>query len=115
MIERGWQDATHTRFTVDVAGVKIAVAGVDDPHIKYDRYDLIAGPPAPDTALKLGLTHSPEPRVLDAFAADGYDLVLAGTPAAASSGCPCTARSSPTAASTAPAPAAPPGGAATCG
>ena len=24
------------------------------------------------------MTHSPEPRVLDRFAADGYDLVLAG-------------------------------------
>jgi uncharacterized protein len=78
LIERGWQDATHTRFTLDVAGVKIAVAGVDDPHIKHDRYDMIAGPPDADATLKLGLTHSPEPRVLDAFAADGYDLVLAG-------------------------------------
>ena len=38
----------------------------------------IAGhaPGSPD--LRLGLTHSPEPRVLDGFAADGYDLVLAG-------------------------------------
>ena len=78
LIERGWQDATHTRFTLDVAGVKIAVAGVDDPHIEHDRYDMIAGPPDADATLKLGLTHSPEPRVLDAFAADGYDLVLAG-------------------------------------
>ncbi len=78
LIERGWQDATHARSTIDVAGVTIAVAGVDDPHIQHDRYDLIAGPPDPDATLKLGLTHSPEPRVLDAFAADGYDLVLAG-------------------------------------
>jgi uncharacterized protein len=78
LIERGWQDATHTRFTLDVVGVTIAVAGVDDPHIKRDRYDLITGPPDPDATLRLGLTHSPEPRVLDAFAADGYDLVLAG-------------------------------------
>ena len=78
LIERGWQDATHTRTTVDVAGVRIAVAGVDDPHIEQDRYDMVAGRPDPDVALALGLTHSPEPRVLDAFAADGYDLVLAG-------------------------------------
>jgi uncharacterized protein len=78
LIERGWLDATHARFTIDVAGVTIAVAGVDDPHIKQDRYDLVAGAPDPDATLKLGLTHSPEPRVLDAFAADGYDLVLAG-------------------------------------
>ena len=78
LIERGWNDATHTRLTIDVAGVTIAVAGVDDPHIRHDRYDLVAGPPDADATLKLGLTHSPEPRVLDAFAADGYDLVLAG-------------------------------------
>jgi uncharacterized protein len=78
LVERGWQDATHTRFTIDVVGVTIAVAGVDDPHIKHDRYDLVAGTPAPEATLRLGLTHSPEPRVLDGFAADGYDLVLAG-------------------------------------
>jgi predicted MPP superfamily phosphohydrolase len=78
LVERGWQDATHTRFTLDVAGATIAVAGVDDPHIRHDRYDLVAGPPAPEATLTLGLTHSPEPRVLDGFAADGYDLVLAG-------------------------------------
>ena len=78
LFERGWQDATHARLTVDIAGVTIAVAGVDDPHIRHDRYDLIAGAPDTAAALKLGLTHSPEPHVLDAFAADGYDLVLAG-------------------------------------
>jgi predicted MPP superfamily phosphohydrolase len=78
LVERGWLDATHKRFTMDVAGVTIAVAGVDDPHIRRDRHDLVAGAPDPAATLKLGLTHSPEPRVLDAFAADGYDLVLAG-------------------------------------
>ncbi|GAA3218452.1 metallophosphoesterase [Pseudonocardia petroleophila] len=78
MIERGWQDATHARLTVDVDGVSVAVAGVDDPHLGLDRHDRIAGRPGPDHGLSLGLTHSPEPRVLDAFAADGYDLVMAG-------------------------------------
>jgi uncharacterized protein len=78
LVERGWQDATHTRLTIDVAGVTIAVAGVDDPHINLDRYDQIAGPPPSKATLTLGLTHSPEPRVLDSFAGDGYDLVLAG-------------------------------------
>lgn len=88
MLERGWLDATHTRHTLTVNGVRIAVAGVDDPHIGRDDYDRIAGPADPGDAgaraadgpadLRLGLVHSPEPRVLDAFAADGYDLVLAG-------------------------------------
>ena len=38
----------------------------------------MAGRPNPLAHLRLGLTHSPEPRVLDSFADDGYDLVLAG-------------------------------------
>lgn len=78
MVERGWSDATHSRIDLDLAGVAVTVAGVDDPHLGLDRYDRIAGPRTGDPGLRLGLTHSPEPRVLDAFAADGYDLVLAG-------------------------------------
>lgn len=76
--ERGWLDLTHTRREFEVAGLHIAAAGVDDPHIDRDRYDTIAGPASPAANLRLGLTHSPEPRVLDRFAADGYQLVLAG-------------------------------------
>lgn len=76
--ERGWLDVTHTRRELEVAGVRIATAGVDDPHLKRDRYDTVAGAPNPMANLKLGITHSPEPRVLDRFADDGYDLVLAG-------------------------------------
>ncbi len=76
--ERGWHDLTHMRRDVEVAGIKIATAGVDDPHLKRDRYDTVAGAPNPLAELSIGLTHSPEPRVLDRFATDGYDLVLAG-------------------------------------
>ncbi len=76
--ERGWLDMTHTRRELEVKGQLIAVAGVDDPHLIRDRYDTIAGRPSPAANLTLGLTHSPEPRVLDRFAADGYQLVMAG-------------------------------------
>ncbi|SEH60255.1 Predicted phosphohydrolase, MPP superfamily [Mycolicibacterium rutilum] len=76
--ERGWLDMTHTRRELEVRGVHIAVAGVDDPHLTRDRYDTIAGPASQAADLTLGLTHSPEPRVLDRFAADGYQLVMAG-------------------------------------
>ena len=76
--ERGWLDLTHNRREFEVAGVLVAAAGVDDPHICRDRYETIAGPANPAANLRLGLTHSPEPRVLDRFAADGYQLVLAG-------------------------------------
>jgi predicted MPP superfamily phosphohydrolase len=69
---------THTRRDVDVAGLRIAAAGVDDPHLKRDRYETIAGAADPTANLRLGITHSPEPRVLDRFATDGYQLVMAG-------------------------------------
>src|SRR5947209_13566141 len=76
--EHGWVDLTNTRRELTVAGRRVALAGVDDPHLRRDRYQRIAGSVDPTADLRLGLTHSPEPRVLDAFAADGYDLVLAG-------------------------------------
>ena len=59
-------------------GQRIALAGVDDPHLRRDRYEKIAGPADPDAVVRIGVAHSPEPRVLDAFADDGYDLVVAG-------------------------------------
>lgn len=76
--EHGWLDATHRRHYVEINGVRILVAGVDDPHIKRDRYETIADARTPDTDLAIGLVHAPEPRVLRQFDDDGYDLVLAG-------------------------------------
>ena len=46
--ERGWLDMTHTRREFEVAGLHIAAAGVDDPHLARDRYEAIAGPAEPD-------------------------------------------------------------------
>lgn len=77
-IERGWQDATHRRIDFKVGDVKLAVAGVDDPHHDLDDYAQVAGVPNPDSDLSLALLHAPYPRVLHQFAADGYDLALAG-------------------------------------
>ncbi|WP_372435173.1 metallophosphoesterase [Tomitella biformata] len=76
--ERGWLDTTHNRRELRVGGVRISAAGVDDPHLKRDRYDTIAGPANPEADLRIALTHAPEPSILDKFAADGYDLALAG-------------------------------------
>ena len=45
--ERGWLDMTHVRRELEVAGIRIAAAGVDDPHLKRDRYDTVAGTPNP--------------------------------------------------------------------
>lgn len=76
--ERGWLDLTHNRRELEVAGLVIAAAGVDDAHLGRDRYETIAGPPSPAANLSLGVTHAPYTRVLDRFAADGYQLVMAG-------------------------------------
>lgn len=78
LIEHGWHDLTHVRRTVDAGDGRVFGAGVDDPHLERDRYCDITGRAETHAALRLGVTHSPEPRVLDSFAADGYDLVLAG-------------------------------------
>ncbi len=78
LAERGWIDLTNRKELVTVRGQRIALAGVDDPHLHRDRYAEIAGPAEPDSVVRIGVTHSPEPRVLDRFAEDGYDLVVAG-------------------------------------
>lgn len=77
-IERGWQDATHKRLEFQVGTVRIAAAGVDDPHHDLDDYSLIDGAPHPDSDLSLALLHAPEPRVLAEFERDGYQLSLSG-------------------------------------
>lgn len=78
MVSAGWLDANNRRGRISVRGLDIAVAGVHDSHVRRDRYDLVAGRADPAADLRLGVMHSPEPRVLDRFAADGYDLLLAG-------------------------------------
>jgi predicted MPP superfamily phosphohydrolase len=80
--DAGWTDLTNRRATLEVRGVRIAFAGVDDPHLGYDRLDAISGPEVggadPAADLRLGVAHAPYLRVLDRFAAAGYDAVLAG-------------------------------------
>jgi len=76
--ERGWIDLSNHKQVLEVRGQRIAFAGVDDPHLHRDRYGQIAGDAERNAVVRIGVAHSPEPRVLDGFAADGYDLVLAG-------------------------------------
>ena len=92
----GWVDLTNRRGSLTVRGRRIELVGVDDPHANRDVF------PAPgadgDTAssgstsalslpairdregrvLRLGLTHAPYRRVLEAMSADDVDLTLAG-------------------------------------
>jgi predicted MPP superfamily phosphohydrolase len=78
LVAAGWADLSNARALLKTGGRAIELVGVDDPHIGRDRYASVAGPVDPDADLHLGVTHSPEPRVLDPMAADGLDLILAG-------------------------------------
>lgn len=80
--EHGWKDLTNTRAAIELGGLEVRLVGVDDPHLERDR---MPAPPEPAPAdpehghvLRLGVAHAPYRRVLDAFAADGADLILAG-------------------------------------
>ena len=74
----GWRDLDNETAEVMVQGWRIDARGVDDPHIGRDRYADVAGPFDPAADLRLGVAHAPYRRVLDAMAADGSDLILAG-------------------------------------
>ena len=74
----GWVDLTNRREVVKVGELSFAFAGVDDPHLRYDRLTDVAGPADADADVRLGVAHAPYLRVLDQFAADGYDAILAG-------------------------------------
>ncbi|MFI7338909.1 metallophosphoesterase [Streptomyces sp. NPDC050085] len=76
--EAGWLNLTNTRGVLKVAGVEIGLTGLDDPHIKRDRYAQVAGGPLSGPDFTMAVVHAPYLRVLDAFTSDGYPLVLAG-------------------------------------
>lgn len=78
MQQGGWLDLDNARTTVTIGPHRVELVGVDDPHIKLDRYAAVSAPASPDVALTLGLVHAPYQRVLDAMTADGAGLILAG-------------------------------------
>jgi predicted MPP superfamily phosphohydrolase len=78
MAAAGWIDLTNARGELTVNGTRICFAGVDDPHLRRDRSGHVAGAAHDGADLRVALVHSPEPRVLDRFADDGYELLLAG-------------------------------------
>ena len=70
---RGWTVLSNRRGRLG----DVELAGMDDPHIRRDD-PAVAVPPNGQVRLRLGVVHSPYRRALDAFAGNGYDLVLAG-------------------------------------
>ncbi|RJL22017.1 metallophosphoesterase [Bailinhaonella thermotolerans] len=78
MTDAGWHDLNNATARLKAGERDVFVGGIHDSHINRDRYSEIAGPAPGDADLRLGVMHSPEPRNLDLFAADGYQLLLAG-------------------------------------
>ena len=74
----GWVNLTNTRGTPQDRRHGDRLTGLDDPHIQRDRYAQVAGGPDEGADLSLAVVHAPYLRVLDAFTADGYPLILAG-------------------------------------
>ena len=74
--ESGWAHLANTDTSLVVRGMSLHVRGVDDPHIGRDDYAPVAGRAEAD--LTLGIAHAPYLRVINAMAADGVDVMLAG-------------------------------------
>jgi uncharacterized protein len=74
----GWTDLTHRRTTLSLGGRTVELAGVSDAHLQADHYERVAGAVAGDVDVAIGLSHTPEPRLIDAFVGDGFSLVLSG-------------------------------------
>ncbi|MEE1617987.1 metallophosphoesterase [Brachybacterium sp. J153] len=79
---RGWEDLTNRRASIELGALEVRLVGVDDPHLERDEMPAPERPdrplPSHGNVLRLGVAHAPYRRVLDAFTADGADLILAG-------------------------------------
>jgi len=95
----GWTDLNNAAEALDINGTHLEIFGVDDPHIRRDRLDLIAGaidelrgndplaeetwpdpgtPASPRSTITVGVVHAPYQRVLNSFVNHGAQLILAG-------------------------------------
>jgi len=84
--KHGWVGVNNARAAIDLPAAangngetrRVAFVGLDDPHVQRDRYELVAGGPDVDAEITIGVTHAPYLRALDAMAADGLPVILAG-------------------------------------
>ncbi len=74
----GWAHLPNASTAVEAGGRVVEIRGVDDPHIERDDYARVSGSPRDDADIAIGVAHAPYLRVVDAMAADGVDLMLAG-------------------------------------
>ncbi len=76
--DAGWLNLNNRRATLKLGPHLLEFVGVDDPHIKRDRYAEVSFPADPSATLTIGVLHAPYRRVLDAMTDDGAQLLLAG-------------------------------------
>lgn len=86
----GWLDLNNRVRAVEINGTRIEFMGTRDAHRGWDRLGELPGAveemresvewsdDAPRQVLTIGVTHAPYRRVLDAFVAQGADLIFAG-------------------------------------
>jgi len=84
----GWLDLNDTARALETRGHRLELFGTSDAHRGWDRLDALPGAiealretvewDAGADVLRLGVTHAPYRRVLDAFTTQGADLVFAG-------------------------------------
>jgi predicted MPP superfamily phosphohydrolase len=91
LTRRSWLDLTNATGELVVRGQRIVFGGVDDSHVRRDRYDRIAGPADAGAELRIGLAHSPEPRCSTGSPPTATTCCCAGTPTAGSCASPSTA------------------------
>ena len=78
LVDAGWLHLSNQLGSITVGDTTFALAGVDDPHLHYDDLEAVGVPADPTADVRLAITHAPYLRVLDRFAAAGYDAVIAG-------------------------------------
>lgn len=74
---RAWTYLDNRTSTLTVKGTSLAFAGLGDAHMDADRIT-DAHPAFDDADLRIGVTHAPYSRTLEAFDRAGAQLVLAG-------------------------------------
>jgi len=87
--ELGWLSLDNAAHALELRGHRIELFGTRDAHRGWDRLDELPGAierlrediewdSGDGPSLRLGVTHAPYRRVLDAFTTEGADVIFAG-------------------------------------
>lgn len=82
--DRGWHHLDNAEATLDIRGTRLHFTGLGDAHIDKDRIrtdaagDLVHPRFDSDAEVRVGVTHAPYSRALEAFASAGADLIMTG-------------------------------------